>query len=225
METFEALDAGTDYEEAMEMFELSFGFNPSLDLFPRLDGEWGFGLIPSSKGILAEEGDIPFGFVLLSETSDVEGLHTVCDDFSMNAELQGMGQVDTREDQAAVYYEMVDMFSGSTIVAYGAGSEYFFIGSSAETVQDLFSNRASLSESVTYRNVWKSFPRDMTPLLYIDVDGIIANLREYMSAAERVSFDEDLEGFWNKINFLALGGMPMEKDMMQATFILFIETD
>jgi hypothetical protein len=117
------------------------------------------------------------------------------------------------------------MFSGSTIMTYGAGSEYFFIGSSSETVQDLFSDRVPLSESATYRNVWKAFPRGMAPLFYVDIEGIIANLRENMSAAERDSFDEDMEDFLKKLKFLALGGKPLDKDMMQATMILFIETE
>ena len=44
-----------DIEEAMDAFDDLFGFNPSDDLIPLLDGEYSIALIDSNDGLIAEE--------------------------------------------------------------------------------------------------------------------------------------------------------------------------
>ncbi|HEY43496.1 MAG TPA: DUF3352 domain-containing protein, partial [Anaerolineae bacterium] len=136
-----------DFEESMEMFELTFGFDINDDLFAKLDGEWAFALMPSSAGFLSEFLEVPIGFSLLAETSDPDGLLEVSEAFSSNAELQGLGEVEKSQDEWGTYFDLLDMYSGTVIFTYGVGDDLFVIGSSKDVLQSIFSDRPSLSES------------------------------------------------------------------------------
>jgi hypothetical protein len=216
---------GADFEESMEMFEQTFGFDISDDLFAKLDGEWAFAMMPSSVGFISEYLEVPIGFSLLAETSDPDGLFEVSETFSTNAELQGLGEVEKSQDEQGTYFDLLDMYSGTVIFTYGVGEDLFVIGSSKDVLADIFSDRPSLSESERYQQVWRSFPRDVAPIMYLDIQGFVANIRETMSPEEREYFDDDVGNTLKPFTFLAVGIMPPNKDLMQATMILFIETE
>jgi len=216
---------GADFEESMEMFELTFGFDIGDDLLAKLDGEWAFAMMPSSAGFLSEFLDVPIGFSILAETSDPHGLLEVSEAFSINAELQGLGEVEKSQDERGTYYDLVDMFSGTIIFTYGLGDDIFVIGSSKEVLDDIFTNRPSLSESERYRQVWQSFPRDIAPMVYVDVQGFVANIRETMSPDEREYFDDEVGSSLKPFTFFAAGTLPPRNDLLRATMILFIETE
>ena len=44
-----------DFDEAMDLFDDMFGFNPSDDLMPLLDGEFSLAIIDSDEGLIAQE--------------------------------------------------------------------------------------------------------------------------------------------------------------------------
>jgi hypothetical protein len=225
IDTLSAMEGGGDFDESMEMFELTFGFDLYNDLFAKLDGEWAFAMMPSSEGFLSEYVEVPLGFALLSETSDPQGLMEVSDTFSTNAELQGMGEVEKSQDEQGTYYDLLDMFSGTLIVTYGVGGDLFVIGSSKAVLEDIFNDQPSLSESQRYQQTWRSFPRSIVPIVFVDIQGFVANIRETMSPEEREYFDDDVGDSLKPFTFFAAGTMPPRKDLMQATLILFIETE
>jgi hypothetical protein len=216
---------GVDFEESMEMFELTFGFDLGDDLFAKLDGEWAFAMMPSSGGVLSEFLELPIGFSLLAETSDPYGLLEVSEAFSTNAKLQGLGEAEKSQDERGTYYDLIDMFSGTAIFTYGVGDDLFVIGSSKDVLVDIFTDRPSLAESERYQRVWRSFPRDIAPMVYVDIHGFIANIRETMSPDEREYFDDNFGNLLKPFTFFAAGTMPPRNDLMLATMILFIETD
>jgi hypothetical protein len=224
IDALSAMEGGADFDESMEMFELTFGFDLD-DLFAKLDGEWAFAMMPSSVGLLSEFLEIPLGFALLSETSDPQGLLEVSDAFSTNAELQGLGEVERSQDEQGTYYDLVDMFSGTGIITYGVGGDLFVIGSSKDVLVDIFTDQPSLAESERYQQIWRSFARDIVPIMYLDIQGFVANIRETMSPEEREYFDDDVGDALKPFTFLAAGSIPPRKDLMQATLILFIETE
>ena len=89
-------------------------------------------------------------------------------------------------------FELVDLYTGELMLAYGVGDGYFVLGSSAETIESLFEGGASLADNERYEEVWKAFPRDMRPVLYFDIQGLIANIRETIPAAALEDFEEEL---------------------------------
>ena len=216
---------GADFEESLQVFELSFGFDLGDDLFAKLDGEWAFAMMPSMSGYLSEFLDLPIGFSILAETSDPHALLEVIEAFSTNAELQGLGEVEKSQDERGTYYDLIDMFSGTGIFTYGVGDDLFVIGSSKDVLDDIFSDRPSLAESERYQQVWQSFPKDISPMVYVDIQGFVANIRETMSPEEREFFDEYTGSQLTPFTFFAAVAMPPRNDIMRATMILFIETD
>lgn len=224
IDTISAME-GADFEESMEMFELTFGFDLGDDLFAKLDGEWAFAMMPSTAGFLTEFLDVPMGFSILAETSDPHGLMEVSEAFSRNAELQGLGEVEKIQDEHGTYYNLIDMFSGTAIFTYGVGDDLFVIGSSKDVLDDILNDRPSLAESKHYQQIWQSFPRDITPMVYVDIQGFIANIRETMSPDEREYFDDDVGRHLTPVTFFAAGTRLPRNDLMLATMILFIDTD
>ncbi len=224
IEVISAMEGG-DFEESMEVFELTFGFDLGDDLFAKLDGEWAFAMMPSSAGYLSEFLEVPIGFSILAETNDPQGLLEVSETFSTNAELQGLGEVEKSQDEYGTYYDLIDMFSGTAIFTYGVGDELFVIGSSKEVLVDVFSDGPSLSESERYQQVWRSFPRNVAPMVYVDIQGFIANIRETLSPEERQYFDDDVGDLLKPFTFFAAGITPPRDDLMRATMILFIATE
>jgi hypothetical protein len=216
---------GTDFDESMDMAQLSLGFNPDKDLFPNLDGEWALGVLPSSEGVLVDELDATLGFAFVLETSDPDAIKGVVEEFSLRIEQQGMGEVESEQIDEATLYQLVDMFTGQSLVSYGVVEDHLIIGSSMDTLAELFTDRPSLSQSRQYKDVVRAFPRDTDPVLYVDIQGLVATLRENMSSTERELFDQDVGRIWKPITCFAIESGPLRGDTMKATMILFIDTE
>jgi hypothetical protein len=122
-------------------------------------------------------------------------------------------------------FELVDPYSGDLVLAYGVGDGHFVLGSSIGTLESLFEGGASLADSERYREVWTAFPKDMRPVLYFDIQGVIANIRESMPAAVREDFDEELGPGLQAVKYLAAAGSGLEDGIVRATLILFVETE
>ncbi len=216
---------GSDAEEALTLFAMSFGFDPIDDLIGSLDGEIALLLLPSAEGLLAESMDIPLGFALLAETNKPQKLLTVADNFSAAMERQGMGEVEVSEEEFGTIYDLVDMFSGDLIVTYGVGEEHLMIGSSSSVFADLFSGGPSLAESEAYQEIWDAFPRDMVPMMYLNIEGLIGQIRESMEPWEREDFDEEAGAILKAMKAFAAAMAPVEDNLSKMTIILFIETE
>lgn len=214
-----------DFEEAIMFFEMSFGFNPFDDFLAKLDGEFALLLTPGSEGILAEQLDIPLAFAFIAETSDPDALLDVADSFGRALEMQGLGEAELAEYDHVTLYNLVDMFSGDSIVSFGVGQGHFLLGTSPDMMDQLFSGGASLSDSRRYTNVWREYPRGMVPVVYMDIEGLVAQIREGMSASERDAFDQETGKILRPLKFFTAAGTMMKDGVGKSTLILFIETE
>jgi hypothetical protein len=216
---------GTDAEEALALFTMAFGFDPIDDLIGSLDGEIALLLMPSVEGVLAESMDVPLGFALLAETNKPQKLLNVADDFSAAMERQGIGEAEVSEQEFGTIYDLVDLYSGDLIVTYGVGEEHLMIGSSSSVLADVFSGGPSLDESEAYQDIWDAFPRDMAPVMYLNIEGLIGQIRESMEPWEREVFDEQAGAVIEAMKVFAAAAAPMEDNLSKVTIILFIETE
>ena len=216
---------GADAEEALAMFTTAFGFDPIDDLLGSLDGEFDFLLVPSSSGVLAESLDIPLGFAILAETNKPQKLLDVADNFSAAMERQGIGEAEVSEQEFGTIYDLVNMFNGDSILTYGVSDDRLMIGSSLDILADLFDGGPSLADSDSYQDIWKEFPKNMAPVVYVDIEGLIGQLREVMEPWEREDFDEEAGEVLAAMKFFAAAAAPMKGNIGRATFILFVETE
>ncbi len=208
------------------IFEMTYGFHPIADFLAKLDGEWAFGILPSSRGIWAEELDFPMGFAFLAETSDPEGLLDVSESIASLLEEYEVGDVKVTHNEKTNLYELVDMIDGDTVMlTYGVGEGYFLLGSSAYTLNDLFAGGRSLAESERYIQVWEAFPKEMAPVMYVDVQGLTAFIQQNLPDIVQEPFAGDAEQYLHPVTTFAIAGSPIEDGVSKAAMILFIETE
>ncbi|MBK8900331.1 MAG: DUF3352 domain-containing protein [Anaerolineaceae bacterium] len=165
-----------DLDEAMDLFDDTYGFNPGDDLLPLLDGEYSIALIDSDEGLIAEQFDTDLGLVVMVGTSNSDELTGVVEDFTDGLEDQEMNVDDSANDDVTIY-EVEDP-SGELVGAYGVSEDYLILSTSGETVEALFLGEANLADSDKYQNAWDAFPRGTIPVMYVDMDGLLAALED-----------------------------------------------
>lgn len=165
-----------DMDEAMDLFDDTFGFNPGDDLLPLLNGEYSFALIDSDEGLIADQFETDLGLVVMAGSSDGEALAGVAEDFTDGLEDQEFSVDDSANDDVTVY-EVEDP-SGELVGAYGVSEDYLVLSTSGETVETLFLGEANLADSDKYQDAWDAFPRGTIPVMYMDLDGLFAALED-----------------------------------------------
>ena len=165
-----------DFDEAMDMFDDTFGFNPNDDLMPLLNGEYSIAIIDSDEGLLAEEFETDLGAVIMIGGSDSEELTNLAEDFTDGLEDQDLSVDDSGNDDVTVY-EIEDP-GGDLVGAYGVSEDYLIAATSGESIENLFNGEANLADSDKFSNAWDAFPRGTIPVMYIDLDGLFAALED-----------------------------------------------
>lgn len=165
-----------DLDEAMDLFDDMFGFNPGDELLPLLNGEYSLALIDSDEGLIAEQFETDLGLVMMAGTSSSEELAGLAEDFADGVEDQEMSVTDSGNDDVTVY-EVEDP-SGELVGAYGTSEDYLVLSTSGETIETLFLGEANLADSDKYQNAWDAFPRGTIPVMYMDLDGLFAALED-----------------------------------------------
>jgi hypothetical protein len=224
-ENLMSMSEGEDIEESLEMLEFTLGFDPFEEFFPRLDGELAIAVTQEFEGSFMEAIEVPLGFTILSETSDADGLLVTLQKLSDFLEQEGLGEVEESQSDVVNLFELVDYFSGDSILSYGVSETYFALCTSKSSLIDLFDGGRSLADSDRYQQVWEAFPGDMVPVWYLDVEGLVGTIRESMPPDEREYFEEDMGAFVKPIQFFAVAVAPLDGEMMRSSAILFIETE
>ncbi|VAW42858.1 hypothetical protein MNBD_CHLOROFLEXI01-1899 [hydrothermal vent metagenome] len=204
-----------DIDEAMNQFDDMFGFDPSKDLIPLLDGEYSIAIIDSDDGALAEEIGADLGSVIMMGSSNGEELLNLAEDLKDGLEDLDMNIDDSSNDDLTVY-EIEDP-SGDKIAAYGISEDYLIVATSGRTVEDLFAGEPSLADSEQFKNAWDAFPRGTVPVMYIDVFGLLDAIEDLDSS---IKDTVDV----NPIYAIAVGAKS-SNNMAQSTMIFFVEGD
>jgi hypothetical protein len=224
-ETLDQASSVEEVDEAMEIFASTFGFNPDKDLFPKLDGEWAFVVLPSSTGVLAEQLDVSLGFAFLAQTSDPQGLESTLSGLEIPPAEMGYVQLEPVESAEMTLYNLVQSFVGDSLLTFGTGKGHFLIGTSTQTLESLFEEGPSLAESERYRSVWREFPAGTAPVFYFDLEGIFGQIREGLDEFDRETFDEEIGQAFGAIQFFAVGVPPAPGDAIKVSMILFVDTE
>lgn len=224
-ETLDQAGSWEDVDESMELFASTFGFNPSTDLFPKLDGEWAFVITPSSNGVLAEQLDVSLGFAFLAQTSDPQGLESTLSGVEIPSAEMGFVQLDPVENPEMTLYNLVQPFVGDPLLTFGAGKGHFLLGSSEKLLESFFEEGPSLSGSERYRSVWREFPSGTVPVFYFDVEGMFGQIREGLDEFDREMFDEEIGQTLDAIQFFAVGVPPSQGDAIKVSMILFLDME
>ena len=216
----EADNMAADFDESMDSFEEEFGFNPSVDLFPNLDGAFVLAVHPSNEGLFALQG-IPLGAVLMFETSHPDALQPVLgalDKMILNE--FGVEPV-TVDVQGHSMHSVMMPFVGD-MLAYGLLDELLMLSTAMSTVESMLDSSTSLAADAEYQSVWQAFPADIRPVLYVDVGGLLGSIREIMSPEEMDSFNSDVGNAVGWIEHIAMGNRFISEDTQLSTLIIFV---
>lgn len=201
-----------DFDEAMDMFDDMFGFNPNDDLIPLLNGEYSLAIVDSDEGLIAEEFDTDLGAVMMLGSSDGEELANLAEDFTDGLEDQDLNVDDSGNDDVTIY-EVEDP-GGELVGAYGVSEDYLIASTSGESIENLFNGEANLADSDKFKDAWDAFPRGTIPVMYVDLDGLFAALEDVDPSVKDVA---DV----NPVYAFALG-TNSDNNAAQTTMIFFI---
>jgi hypothetical protein len=168
-----------DFDEAMLLFRNEFGFDPDRDLFPLLKGNWALAVVPSSTGFLADQAELPIGVIAMFQTADERKTHDLARNVSRDLEYHGYYISNTSFGNSNLY--TVQDYWGNDTVTYGAGNGYLYIGSSSRDINEMNGRGGKLSANTQYKQVWRHFPRGMTPVFYLNVGETLNSIRRNLS--------------------------------------------
>ncbi|MCB8945507.1 MAG: DUF3352 domain-containing protein [Ardenticatenaceae bacterium] len=215
-----------EFDESMQIFAEQFGLNPDTDLFPYLDGELAFMVAPSSGSAMAEALDIHLSVTLLAGTSQEAELAAHVETLSAalgNPEL-GLGVVEKSEVNGLTLYELFSPMEEAVFV-YGIGHNYLVLGSEREGLAGLSfaGDGVSLQDSRDFQLVQAAFANEQMPVVYVNVQGLLAEIESGFAAEDAEAFVE-VTAVFQPIRYFAATSV-VKDDMIHATAILFIETD
>lgn len=204
------------FNEAMAAFADEFGFDLNRDFFPLLNGDWAFVLVPSPEGAFARQTRIELGGAMLLQTSDANALNRLVED-AADTLGQWMDLESSRQNGRTVY-ELLN-YDATPTYAFGMDGNYLAIATSASET-GLASSGGGLERAGKYQQLWRAFPRGLTPMLYLDVAALVDIIGSGLTGYERDSFAE-VEPFLRPITAVA-GASKHDETTSQQTMIIFI---
>lgn len=215
------LATASDYDEAMQSFEQVTGVNPETDIFPYLGGEVAVAAFPSSSGLLAESIGTDLGAVALLETNNGDAALETIGKLVPTFEELGL-PLDRKEAEGLTYYEGVDPSTQTSAFALGVGGKYFLLGSNGQILEDVHTRKTSLSDSSQYQQAVKALPGGMSPVMYLDFQGLLNVVRGSMSGSTLRNFNETMRSI-DPITALILGTAPQRGRLATMSYVLIME--
>ncbi|MCA9934544.1 MAG: DUF3352 domain-containing protein, partial [Anaerolineales bacterium] len=169
------------YDESMALFARDFGINPDTDLLPYLSGEFAMTVVPSNSGLLAEQLGLPIDIVLFLGVTDEEVIAsniTTLNSSLTDPQNGPIAQINQREVNGFTLYDFTGEFDATAMFTYGVGRNYLLFSLSSDTVANLpIDGGNTLRESDSFKTVLDAFSDNMTPMMYLDMNGILDNVR------------------------------------------------
>ncbi len=215
-----------EFDESMQLFDEQYGINPDSDLFPYLDGEIGFIVVPTTEGLIVDNAQIHLGGSVLIGTSEEATLAGNVDDFSnrISSPEVGVGTIEKTEADGLTLYNLESPLLGEGTFVYGIGHDYLLFTTSAATAQNLtFNSGTSLAGSRGYQLAQAAFPEDRAPYLFIDVQGLLNAIRMSAPDQEDLAEFDEITAVFQPMTYLAASNT-VNENSARGTLILFLNT-
>ncbi len=219
------------YEESMALFARDFGVNPDTDIFPYVSGEFALALMPGSSGLLAEQLDLPLGMVMLvgiTDDTQIGGTLARVTSAITDPQRGGLGLVSQVETNGFTLFDFTSTFEEAWQFTYGSGRGYLVLGTSTAALESMrFTGGETLADSPGYQAAQGAFAQDMTPVMYMNMNGVMDTIRQSMVAnsdgdAEMLAKFDDVVGVIRPLHTIAAAAKTTE-DHTHQTMIFFIE--
>jgi hypothetical protein len=210
-----------DYDAAMQQFADEFGVNPDTELIPYLGGEMAVAVFPSTEGFLAQSANADLGGIILVETSDGKAMLGTLD--RLAAHFGELGSpLDRKTAGDLTYYEVTDSRQTGGMFALGVGKQYLTIATSGQSLEDIFSGKNTLTKSDRYRQSAKALPGGISPVMYLDLEGLLGIVREGMSGGSLQSFNESMKAL-EPVTSIIAGTAPQRGRTTRSTLVILIK--
>jgi hypothetical protein len=215
-------EALADFVESLELLEAQIGIDLTTDLFPYLDGEVALGVIPERGGLLSLTTNLPISLLVLAETSDEGSLRETVEQFTEHMR-ETSGQIISETTIEGIGgYEVLTPFFEEPQLVYGVGEGILFIASGTEAAESAFAGGPDLAQDELYRSTWEAFPQNQIPTLYVNLRGLLDQIREAQSGMGLEGFDEST-AFLEPIRVVAAAGGTSADLTSETTIIVFVE--
>jgi len=175
----DSLEAGgnlADFEESMALFSREFGFDPDRELLPVLDGEWTLALLPADQGLLADQSELPLGLVLLAGGEDPAALDGALTGVNRGLEEQRLPLETAELAGATATFIDLESLLGGPLPLYGVDGEYLFLGTDAESIEQVLSGGTALNGDSEHVAAASLLPEGYEAGAYVDVSRLLALL-------------------------------------------------
>lgn len=215
-------EAWADWQESLDLLEDEIGIDLSSDLIAYLDGQLAFGMAPSSTGMLPDQVGVPLGFLLLADTSHEEALRETVQALTDRMAEEGQTAIEETTIGGLQAYEVIDPYLETTVMVYGVDEATLFLSTGRDLIETAFGEGPSLADNEQYQATWRAFPEDAIPLYYLDLAGLLGQIREGQAGLPLEDFEE-ATAFLRPIRVIASATSPLRGDRSQASIIVFID--
>jgi hypothetical protein len=160
-------------------------------MLDHLNGQWAIYAVPSTHGILPDQANLTLAVGLLVQTDNQIDLQSISDKLNYAGQPMGL-TVESQQRDGIKYYEVGNITGVNPVLVFGADNGYFALGTDIDALQTSSSSDTSLVNSASYQKAIDALPAGMQPSMYIDLEGLLANLREGMDASELESFNKSI---------------------------------
>jgi hypothetical protein len=207
-------DGLEDFDESMAMLEAEIGFNLDQELIPILDGEYGVSIYKDKAGILSEETSLPVGIITVIESSNPEDLLNYAYEFEESIAYQSaLSNIKKSKKNDMNCWELINPFSEDTELGFGVQNQYLLISTNVDEMQKTFNRTRSLKDSSNFKSAWSVFSKDMSPVLYIDVENGLKLIRDMTAEAD----------IFVPIKSLVIGASKLKGDIVKTQIQIMIK--
>ena len=215
--------SGTSESEISSFWEAgeqSLGFSLKDDLVDRLSGDWALYAVPSTRGLLPAQAELNLALNLLVQTDGRLDLQPVTDGLSRNEMVTGF-TVDKKQRDGFTYYEL-GLYGDVPLFAFSANDTYFTLGTDGDKLQLSPGEDNLLVKSDNYQAALQALPKNMVPVVYIDLESFLANVREGIPASDRQDFNDSIRAVAPILTIAAGGAYLSERGIIRSTIVIML---
>ena len=205
-----------------DYFEQAFGFSLQDELLNHLNGEWAIYAVPSSHGILPEQANLNLAVGLLVQADDHINLQSISEKLNFASYSLGIN-VENQQQDGITYYTIGNIGDAYPTLVFGQGNGYFALGTDIDALQTSSSSDTSLVNSASYQKVIDALPAGMHPTMYVDLKGLLANLREGLETSELESFNQSVSPF-EPIDLIAVANGLIQPGVTHGSIVVIISS-
>ncbi len=202
--------------------EILMGVDLNKDIWSKLDEDWVIAIAPSNASQPAEQGKSDFGLIGLFGTSDetevTKAVKTICE----NIIFLGMGTMDESQKDG-IGCEMSDIVSTRPIYL-GVNRGFFVLSTGSDLLDGALNSSQHLVDSEAYQELSNVSSGGGKPILYVDVQGLIDEMRKGKTDTELESINA-MVGILNGVQGIAAGQELLGDDIMRTRMLFFSPKD